>query len=303
MKRAGILAIGIAISIFALVLFLGNLYSEKRSGNKGDDIAFSQSSTLSEKGESSFKSVSKLENKKVVRPEIFMASDLEIPLLFENDVSSEVRQFILKDFEMLFEHAQDYELYDLSQLEKSARSLVGVDGLDLLVEKRLFFLSSRPPTLLHKYLGNVVNQNGVDKLLVPNLILEAYKDAFVLTQKFSVEFEALGDFVGMITNSTEEEPFTLHPKDVFYMPNSPVFARLEQEPELLIEAQKFYSKTTRVRMPSVLNFEEIPQEQQKDGIYLKAKGYSLEGQPAVPSVEIGFVYHNGYWKIFGNDGM
>ena len=303
MKGKIILTIGIVISFFALLFLFSVLYLDKGGEKHVEEPVNSEDSHLGKRMKSSLESLDSLKNKKTVRPELLIVSDLEIPLLFEADVSSELKQFILKDFEVLFEHAQDYDLYDASQITKNELSVVEVNGSSLLVEKRLFLRSSRPPEILHKYLGDVVNQDGVDKLLVPNLVLDAYEEAFALTQKFPMKFEALGDFVRMITNSTEDSPFTLHPKDVFYMPGAPVLARLEQEPELLLEAQKFYSKTTSLRIPSVLSFEEIPEEQQKNGIYLKAKGYSLEGQPAVPSVETGFVYHDGNWKIFGSEGM
>ncbi len=239
---------------------------------------------------------------RVILPETLVVSDLEIPLLFEKNVSGELRQFILRDFEVLFKGAQDYELYDLKKVQEGELSVVEVDGFSLQIEKRLFMLSSRPPELLHKHLGDIVVQGGVDKVLVPELILDAYAQAFNLAGKFPREFEALEDFVRMITDSTEDSPFTLHPKDVFYMPGSLALARLEQEPEMVIQAQKFYSQTTRLRMASALSFEEVAQEQQKDGIRLKAFGYALKGQSEVPFVKMGFVYHDSKWKIVGSRG-
>ena len=216
------------------------------------------------------------------RPENLTIADWGIPLLFETDVSRELKQFVLRDFDVLFANARDYELYDLNQIKRSEISNVEINGAVLRVEKRLYFLSSRLPDLLHENLGDVVIQDGTEKLLIPAVVLDAYKNALNLTKEYAFEFDALNKFVRMVTDATEYSPFTLHPKDVFYMPESPVLDRLEKEPHLVIEAQKFYSKTTQVRMPSVLEFKKVPLEQQKDGIYLSATGYSLEGEPAVP---------------------
>ena len=226
--------------------------------------------------------------------------DLKIPLLFSDNVSSDLKQFILEDFNVLFASSRDYETYDL---DHSNIETVDVNGANLPVTKRMFFLSLRLPRILHEQFGEIVDQNGTEKIYISSEIITAYEEAFLLVEKYAFEFNELEKFVQMITEATEDEPFTIHPKEVFFMPGSPVLDRLEREPSLVKQAQKFYSKTTRVRMPSVLEFSEIMLEDQNDGIYLNAKGYSLEGEPEVPTVETGFVYHNRRWKIIGSPGM
>lgn len=293
----------IIIFVVGFLLFLVFSSSEKISGEEEKAVAFIEFSDPEQREKNVNPSLKEGEKNNVDRPEVLIIGDLEIPLLFENKISDALKQFILEDFRVLFESSRNYEIYDLAELEQPSGNVINIAGSDFRVIKRLFFLSSRPPDLLHKYLGEIIIQNGVDKLVVPDIILNAYKDAFSLTNKHALEFESLRDFVEMITSSTEEKPFTLHPKDVFYMPDSLVLTRLEQKPELISEAQRFYSKTTRVRMPSVLDFHEIPTERQSDEIYLHAKGYSMEGEPAVPTVETGFVYHDGRWKIVGIKGM
>lgn len=232
-------------------------------------------------------------------PEVVAVGDLEIPLIFPNGVADPLKQFILADFKVIFEFSEDYEVYELNRGVQANERDVNVNGVDYMVKRRLSFRSSRPPSLLHKKLGDLVDQNGVDKLVVPEIVVDEYKEAFELVRIYSDEFKALGDFVKLVTDSSGESPFLLHPKDVFYMPGSPILMRLEEDPRLVGEAQRYYSEATRVRMPSVLEFEEIPQDQQKHGIYLKAKGWALDGEPPTPSVEVGFVFHDGRWKIVG----
>lgn len=293
------------ITALSVIFFLSlqTIFPNDEVGKEDDRDSTDRITKIDNRGGSTSRESETAREAEVIQPFVLSVADLEIPLLYEGDVSNDLKKFISNDLGVLFANARDYERYELNEIKPDENLSITIAGETFIMKERLFFLSSRLPDLLHENLGIVVSQNGVEKLLIPDVILDSYKDAFILTKKYSIEFEELGDFVSMMTDSTEDSPFNLHPKDVLYMPGSPVLARLEENPKLIPEAQKFYSKSTRIRMPSVLDFKEVPQEQQNDGIYLKAKGHLLEGEPETPSVEIGFVYHDGLWKLFGKDEM
>lgn len=228
MKRIGIIIVVAGFLLFLIFFFSKNGSSEKQLGEEEKAVVFKEFSDPKHREENIKPSLKEDEENKADRPEVLVIGDLEIPLLFEKKISEDLKQFILEDFHVLFKNSKNYEICNLEKLQQPSGDVINIAEANFRVMKRLFFLSSRPPDLLHENLGDIVIQNGVDKLVVPEIILDAYKDAFFLTNKHTLEFKSLRDFVEMITRSTEERPFTLHPKDVFYMPDSPVFTRLEK---------------------------------------------------------------------------
>jgi len=224
--------------------------------------------------------------------------------MFESKLPEELKQLMIDDFNLIIEKTGTYELHDWGQSNQDNIKIFHISGKDITSTKRLYFMNARPPSILHDHLGHIVNVNGTDKLLVPKVISDAYGESLLLKNKYLRQYEELQDYVYMMTKADEETPITLHPKDVFYMPGAHVLKKLEEQPELIPKAQKFYSQTTRLRMPSILEFKEIPIADQKDGIYLQALGYSYDQDEGnIPQIETGFVYHEGRWKIFGLSGF
>lgn len=288
------------IALFAVLLILGVAFW-KKSSLAGVKKTVSGKRTRITAKSNIPKELIRPEEEAQVYSEQLKVGDLDLPLLFDESVSEELKQFILKDFSLLYSSAE-YKIYNWEKINKRHVRNLQLNNKEYYTSKRVAFTDASVSNILHEKLGDIITDNGIQKIIIPDEIIQAYEKASRFISQNSREYEELADFVYMMTTANEETPITLHPEEIFYMPGAPVFQMLKKQPELVSQAQKNYSETTRLRMPSVLEFTDAPPFFQKKGINLSATGYSLKDDTNIPSVKIGFVYHEGRWKILGSDG-
>lgn len=293
--------IALSVSIIGLILIIGFFLFKKPSVTKIKNITGSKTER-----DSAYQNIPE----KLIRPkrgvercpERIKVGDLDMPLLFGENVSEELKQFILKDINLLYGSLEEYKIYDWKKVNKRHVRNLQINNNEYLTSKRVIYSRAHAPKVLHKNFGDIITDNGIEKILIPNEIVEAYEKAYTFKKKHSREYEELANFVYMITEADEETPIPLHPRDFLYMPGAPILEKIENEPGIVPEAQRFYSKTTRLRMPSVLEFYEAPESLKKYGINIYTKSYALKSDSNIPSTSLPIVYHDGFWKIYGSDG-
>lgn len=290
------------ILLFAsLIVVCVFLVKSKRSQNGRH--TYSESSKSDQKTSPEIKFPHKEVNDVVVKDDLVKSNDgykmelkvqdLEIPLLFGESVSNEMKQLILSDLNIFYSNAK----YTIHNWEKTAPSLVKERefyGKKHLVKRMLSFKNAYPPKVVKKNFGDLTEINGQDNMLIPEKVVRAYEEAKSITDSYSAEYAELNSFLKTITEANTENPLLLHPKDFIYLENTPILQELEQNPSLIPKYQKLYSEVA-LRPASILSF--AVDEDSEGETILRASTYTLKEDGITLGAEVFLLYTSGLWKI------
>lgn len=235
-------------------------------------------------------------------PERLQVADLDMPLVFEGQVSNDLKQVILADINLVLGHVNGHEFYELpskvtykmpeqTEAHKANRGLI-FNGLRV----------ARPKEYRNNF-GRVIEVGGLENVVVSAELISAYEEAWEARKSDPQKYESLGSFIAWLNTAPMEDLKSNNPYWLFgYDGISDAYPeRAADLRESLLPKQR---EDLRVSHPSILEFtyvdsevlkEEGVEEQLPVGVTL-ADGKYID-EEGVPYQQALFLYDGEKWHI------
>jgi len=231
-------------------------------------------------------------------PERLQIADLDMPLVFEGQVSQVLKQVILADIHLLYSSGVTYEKYDWSG--RTDNPVFDFSGQSHVSSETINLRASQVPDIVHKKLGRIVQVNGIASIIVPAELISAYEEAWEARKASPEKYESLGPFIEWLNAAPMDELKNQNPYWLFgYDGVSDAY------PERAEEMRKsLLREDLRVGYPSILEFTYVNQEVLEEegaqgqlpvGVTL-ADGKYINEQ-GVPYQQALFLYDGKKWHI------
>lgn len=224
----------------------------------------------------------------------FEFADVDLPLIFEtDDLSDELRQVILADLSLIFGHFTGHSYFTprtQHSFDIAGENLTAERGIQLDGEGAVW------PKELHGKLL-LVNQEGVDSLVISKEITSLYKQAWDLRNENIVALKELEGFIRSISEASAENPIVREANELVWTPykNAP-------QPDEIPNIVETFS-AVNLRLPSLLEISANLEQQNEEEPSLSARTYLLDEGSNIPKTEIILVYQNRSWKfVYGQLG-
>lgn len=304
-SRLRILGVGIAALIVIFVWKVAKPFRENDFESKNLDSSQEKRTSKESAARAKTKSSSQLAQR--IHPAVeenywtrqnrsvrFEFADVDLPMIFESeDLSDELRQVILADLDLIFEHFTGHSYFaprtkysfDIAGESISVKRGIQLDGKGAVW-----------PQELHGSLL-LVEQEGVESLVMSKEIVSLYKKAWDLRNENIAVFEKLENFINSISEASAENPMKREASELVWTPhkNAP-------QPDEIPNIVETFS-AVNLRLPSLLEISENLAPQSKEEPSLSARTYLLDESSNIPKTEIILVYQNGSWKfVYGQLG-
>ncbi|MDG1302043.1 MAG: hypothetical protein P8R37_10700 [Opitutae bacterium] len=236
-------------------------------------------------------------------PERLQIADLDMSLVFEGQVSEELKQVILADINLVLGHVKGHEFYNLpsqipykmpeqTEAYKANRGLI-FNGLRV----------ARPKEYRNNF-GHVIEFGGKKNVVVSAELISAYEEAWEARKSKPRKYESLGSFITWLNTAPMEDLKANNPYWLFgYDGISDAYPeRAAKMRESLLPKQR---KDLQVSHPSILEFTYVDRkvleeegaaaEQLPVGVTLADGKYIDEN--GVPYQQALFLYDGEKWHI------
>lgn len=237
---------------------------------------------------------------KQVYPERLKVADVNIPIVFEGEISEDLKQVILSDLHMIYAHKLSHNFYNLH--EKKIFKTVGLEA-DRVISFEGNSLRNTVPKQYRQKFGRVAKSTQVDVIVFPKELIADYELAWAERNKDPQKYERLETFIGWLNTASMEElkkdnPYWLYGHD----------GVSDEDPELASEIRNQLlgdeRSNLKFRHPSILEFTYVDQEtlvKEKAegklpvGVTL-ADGHYLD-ENDIPIQQALFLYDGNKWHI------
>jgi len=237
-------------------------------------------------------------------PERLQVADLDMPLVFEGQVSNDLKQVILADINLVLGHVNGHEFYELpskvtykipgqTEAHKANRGLI-FNGLRV----------ARPKEYRNNF-GRVIEVGGLENVVVSAELISAYEKAWAARKDDPEKYESFESFINWFNTASVEDLRSNNPVWLYgYDGISDAY------PEKAAELKaSFLPKQARfgrpvVRHPSILEFTYLNEELlEKKGAAGKfpigvtiADGKYID-EEGIPKGQALFLYDGKKWYI------
>ncbi|MBC2600754.1 hypothetical protein [Puniceicoccus vermicola] len=234
-------------------------------------------------------------------PERLQVADLDIPLVFEGQVTEELKQVILADIHMLYNAGVTYEKYDWSG--RPDNPVFDFSGKRYVSSETINLRASQVPNIVHEKLGRMIQVEGIDNIVVSAELISAYQEAWDFRKANPKKYESLVSFIAWVNTAPMEDLKAKNPYWLFgYDGISDAYPeRAEELKESLLPKER---EDLQVSYPSILEFTYIDSEVLKNegaeeqlpvGVTL-ADGKYIDNN-GVPYQQALFLYDGEKWHI------
>jgi hypothetical protein len=269
--KIALLALFAVFSLFAILRFT----SEKRTTSKN---LRSDDKNQSIRPEESSRDTERLQ-----------VAGLDISISYPDHTSERLKKQIHEDIVLIFQHMKRH-----SFVEISGEMTMEQNGRSLELQRFLNFEGPgayRPDELDGKF-GGIARINGEESLIMPSQLVDAYRSALRLKEKHSEKYEKLEKFIMTVNQATREQPVDLSPNQLLWTGESSI-----PEPNQIPDAVKNFSAVS-LRQPSLLDYFEPTDQQNKNLPNLATKTLILESGTDIPGSEQVLVFQGGRWKFW-----
>ncbi len=235
-----------------------------------------------------------------VYPERLKVADIDMPIVFEGEVSEELKQVILCDLHIIYAHNLAHYFYDLHE-EKVFESM-GLEARKVISFKGNSIRNTVPKQFRQKF-GRVAKSNQGDVIVFPKELITDYKLAWEERNKDPQKYERFESFIDWLNTASmkelkEDDPYWLYGQDGVSVENPELASEIRTQ--LLGDDRG----NLKFRHPSILEFTYIDQETLKKekaegklpvGVTL-ADGHYLD-ENDLPVQQALFLYDGNKWHI------
>lgn len=231
-------------------------------------------------------------------PERLKVADINMPIVFEGEVSDELKQVMLSDIHMIYGHMEGHEIYGLHK-----EILLKEMGVSLTKQISFKGKGRHWPEEHQEAFGRIAKLNQGDAIVLPKKLISSYKLAWEERNKDPQKYERFEAFIDWLNTASMEElkednPYWLYGHD----------GVSDENPELASEIRSQLlgdeRSNLKFRHPSILEFTYVDQEtlEKEDaegklpvGITL-ADGHYIDAND-MPIQQALFLYDGNKWHI------
>jgi len=304
----------ILLFVFLVLCFLGwrlfNLEPKADSAASRQDVNRKNSLTsskLEERKDNPFKKAREKKEgvqktktlwEKQTYPERLKVADIDIPIVFEGEVSKGLKEVMLVDIHMIYGHMKSHEIYELHEG-------ILLEEMEAMLTKQISFKGKARhwPEEHQEAFGKIAKLNQGDAVVLPKKLINAYELAWEERNKDPQKYERFESFIDWLNTASMEElkednPYWLYGHD----------GVSDENPELAFEIRNQLlgdeRSNLKFRHPSILEFTYVDQETLKKekaegklpvGVTL-ADGHYLD-ENDIPIQQALFLYDGNKWYI------
>ena len=246
-------------------------------------------------------------------PERLQVADIDMPLVFEGQVSEELKQVILADINLVFGQTKSHGFYNVRP--ERSYEIPGHD--EAFTASRGLIFNGRGygvPGEFYDNFGEVIEFQGEKSVVVPAGLISAYEKAWEARKADPEKYESLESFITWLNTAPMEDlkannPYWLFGYDGISEASSeePAEVRARRKEIEEVRATLLTARTggpLRVGHPSILEFTYVDQEvleREKLTEYLPVGVTLADGKDidenGVPRQQALFLYDGEKWHI------